>query len=157
MENCQNAAQNAHVRLIEFKRSPEQFRDCLAKEPRLRACRAELSSAGHVVLAGLEHPKMYVEPHLVALTMKHLRRKGARLSLNSVPVLWQHLKARHVIASDGYYNVVVEAVDGLRKALQIKVLRETVLDFAGAADVFPRRIGRPDAEEHNPSGWITRC
>jgi len=88
----------------------------------LLQCLDQLARAGHNVFFAPDEPKLYVEPELVALTIRKLRWKGA--ILNGSRVLWHQLKARHVIASDTYYRAVKNAVDQLRKSLRVKVKGE---------------------------------
>ena len=121
-------SRSLHVRvmIIEYTRSVKEFQQCLQAEPLLQDCQKQLLLAGHNFNFGLDGPKVFLEPALVASTTEKLRTHGAML--NNIRVYWDDLKSRHVVVSEAHYHSVKAAVDGLQKSLRIKVKDEALLD-----------------------------
>ena len=113
--------------LIEYARSDAEFEACLADEPSLQQCLADLNKAGHGVHREATDPKLYVERDLVVPITNKLTEEG--VLLHGVRVFWQELKCRHVIASEAYYSTVQYTVANLRKKCKARVRCEVPIDL----------------------------
>ena len=121
------------IHLLEFTRSTEEFRACLAEVPALQQCLSHVAHAGHNVDFKRNTAKIYLEPELVEPTRVKLQSQSAilRRSYDDVElqtVMWEDLRSRHVICSVTYIMDVLNATGRLRKSLSIKVKRHCMID-----------------------------
>lgn len=111
------------VMLVEYRRSPEEFRHCFLNEPQLHICQQNLEAAGHSTELQ-SGAKMFLEPEHVPRTLAHLRAPGVTLMPGASHVFLHDLRARHVIVGEMYYDAVIRAVNALRRSLNCKRMRQ---------------------------------
>ena len=102
--------------LLEFKRTPEEFRQCHTNEPALAACRRCLEKAGYNTQLHTK-AKVFVAPDLWPPVLDFLRR-GASLCRPD------DLQFRHVITDEKHRFLVFSCLSALSNHLNIKVKRE---------------------------------
>ena len=103
------AAERVGVFVIEYARSPWNFRDALLQDPVLAACREELMVAGEPVSLGFE-AKLYVRNEHAPLVVEHLRVYGAEFG-DGRHLCLHELKPRHVVCAEefkGFVDVALE-------------------------------------------------
>ena len=103
--------------LLEFKRSPETYRQCLANEPTLAAAVRCLEDAGYNTQLDT-NAKVFLAPDLWPPVLDYLR-KGAHSLCRP-----DDLQFRHVITDEKHRIFLLSAVDALRRKWNIKVKRE---------------------------------
>ena len=109
--------------LLEFKRSPETYRQCLANEPTLAAAVRCLEDAGYNTQLDT-NAKVFLAPDLWPPVLDYLR-KGAH-SLGRP----DDLQVRHVITDEKHHKALLSALDALPHRYQIKVKDEESFCFS---------------------------
>jgi hypothetical protein len=104
------------ITIIEFRRTPVEFREALLQHSLLAECRLQLSAAGHSTELDTG-AKVFVESRHVLPTLEHLRSQG--VLLNGSLTLLSDFKPRHVIVSETYISAVRVVLDALPKRLNI--------------------------------------
>ena len=154
------------IHLIEFTRSPSEFRLCLAEVPALN----QIQERGGMVNMWEDEPKLYMAPELVNPTKTKLqyqpvlmKREGLQREGNPNDdinasagigkwVRWSDLRGRHVMANEACVELVFDAVRCLRKSLSIRPLRRGVIEV----DIRNQVIAATSVnvpEEHNQLLW----
>ena len=109
--------------LLEFKRTPEEYRQCHTNEPTLAACRRCLEKAGYNTQLYTK-AKVFLAPDLWPPVLDYLR-KGAH-SLGRP----DDLQVRHVITDEKHHKALLSALDALPHRYQIKVKDEESFCFS---------------------------
>ena len=112
-----NPTESLLITVIEFRRSPVEFRQALWEDESLAECRLQLAAADQSTELDTG-AKVFLEPQHVLPTLEHLRSQG--VLLNGVPTYLGDLKFRHVIVSERYISDVRAALDALPKRLNVK-------------------------------------
>ena len=103
--------------VLEFKRSPEEYKQCLANEPALAACRQSLKTAGYNTDLDTK-AKVFLAPDLWPPVLDFLRN-GAHPFCRP-----DDLQFRHVITDEKHRFFLLSALSELSSNLNIKVKRE---------------------------------
>ena len=111
---CWSTMENRQFFLLEFKRSPEAWRLCLANDPTSAACRRCLEAVGHSTDSDTK-AKVFLHPDHRSPVLDYLE-KGAHS-----PCRPSDLQVRHVITDERHCKAVLSAVDGLRSKDNVRV------------------------------------
>ena len=103
--------------VLEFKRSPERYKLCLANEPTLAACRQSLKTAGYNTDLHTQ-AKVFLAPDLWPPVLDYLR-KGAHSLCRP-----DDLQFRHVITDEKHRFFLLSALSELSANYNIKIKRE---------------------------------
>ena len=135
--------------LLEFKRTPEAYRQCLANEPTLAACRRCLEVAGYNTQLDTK-AKVFLAPDLWPPVLDYLR-KGAHSLCRP-----DDLQFRHVITDEKHRFLVFSCLSGLSSHLNIKVKHEESFFVDVPGKLAPVSL-QPDPWETvpQPQAWKT--
>jgi hypothetical protein len=106
------------VTILEFRRSPAEFRQALLEDASLEECRLQLSAAGHSMELDTG-AKVFLESQHFLPTLEHFRSQG--VMLNGSPTFLVNLRARHVIVSERYNDAVLAVLEVLPRRLNISI------------------------------------
>ena len=110
------------IYVLEYKQSGREFHESLLRYRSLRLCQQSLTDALGTGWWNDNKLKVYVEPHMIAGTHKHIELNG--ILINGVRLHIRDLKPRHVVVSEAYRANVLRATNSLPRKLQVVVKAE---------------------------------
>ena len=112
-----SSTESLSVMIIEFIRSPAEFRRALLEDPSLAECREQVVAAGYDIELDTG-TKVFLQSEHILPTLQHLRSRG--VLLNGLSMFLGDLRRRHVIVSEPYISAVRAVLDALPKRLNVK-------------------------------------
>ena len=118
---CNHFGELVHYAVIELKRSPESFRQCLMHDPSVKECWSQLRLSGlSPVLQG--GAKVIARPHQYEAIINDIVSYGVCFQLTDV-TMGRKLKPRHIIITEEYWHIVRAALQRIRSSENVKPRR----------------------------------
>ena len=125
--------------VLEYRRSPASFLQCLILNPRLAECRQALEEAGHPWEVG-DKAKLFVHPEVCRRVINFLGVHGVVLD-DGARLFDTDMKRRHVICGEEFQKVTEDAISFLpcREKVTLKRRGRFLLEAPVTADRLRRR------------------